>query len=313
MKNKPLFFVKKPGVYSSFQDLGRWGYQQYGVVVSGAMDSYALQVGNLLVGNERNEAGIEVTLKGPELEIQSTFQIAITGADLSPTLNGEPAPMWKSFEVAKGDVLSFGAPKKGIRAYITVAGGFDVPITMGSKSTYEKAGIGKALKKEDRIEGFETTGKAGIGLVSSEIPDYKKEVEIHVVLGPHQDYFTDEAIHTFFTSVHTVSAQSDRMGYRLDSPKIEHKSNADIYSDAIPLGGIQIPASGQPIILMADRQTTGGYTRIGTVISSDISKLAQLPPGGKIRFKEATVEEAKASVLEIEQELSQIAVRAGVY
>lgn len=296
--SKKLFQVIKPGLLTTFQDLGRTGYQEYGVVVAGAMDDFSLQIANLLVGNQRDDAGLEVTMMGPVLKVIEDSVIAITGGNLSPRVNGQPAPMWKSFEVKEGQLVEFGQPMEGIRSYISVAGGFDLPAVMGSNSTYLKAKIGglngRALEKEDILYGNEDVHPVtGRSLHYDEIPKYQKEVTVRVVLGPHQDAFTDEAIKTFLSSNYEITPQSDRMGFRLKGPELTHKTTADIISEAIPLGGIQVPANGQPIILMADRQTTGGYTRIATVISTDISLLAQAAPGAVVRFEEVSVEGAQ--------------------
>lgn len=295
---RKLFQVIKPGLLTTFQDLGRAGYQEYGVVVAGAMDDFSLQIANLLVGNKRDETGLEVTMMGPALKVLEDAVIAITGGNLSPRVNGQPAPMWKSFAVKEGQLIEFGQPLEGIRSYISVAGGFDLPAVMGSNSTYLKAKIGglngRALEKEDILYGNENPhAVTGRSLHYDEIPKYQKEVTVRVILGPHQDAFTDEAIKTFLSSSYEITPQSDRMGYRLEGPVLSHKATADIISEAIPLGGIQVPANGQPIILMADRQTTGGYTRIATVISTDISLLAQAAPGARIHFKEVGMDEAQ--------------------
>ncbi|MFD2762032.1 5-oxoprolinase subunit C family protein [Lentibacillus juripiscarius] len=278
---------------TTIQDLGREGLQQYGVVVSGAMDPFALQVANLLVGNQRDEAALEIAMMGPELDVLSSAVIAICGANLSPTVNGERVPMWKSFKVQKGDRIAFGRPLSGVRAYLAVAGGYDVPVMMGSKSTYERANLGTVIKKDMIIHGFNVRSRPGLGLSYKAIPDYHDQTPIRVVAGPETDRFTDEGIKTFYNEPHTISPESDRMGYRLERAEIPHKNGADIWSDAVPLGTIQVPANGQPIILMADRQTTGGYNRIATVISVDIPKIAQLPPGSKIRFHPVKVHEAQ--------------------
>ncbi|PAD34363.1 biotin-dependent carboxyltransferase family protein [Terribacillus saccharophilus] len=311
-----LFQVIKPGLMTTFQDLGRTGYQEYGVVVAGAMDDFSLQIANLLVGNKRDEAGLEVTMMGPVLKVLEDAVIAITGGNLSPRVNGQPAPMWKSFAVKEGQLIEFGQPLEGIRSYISVAGGFDLPAVMGSNSTYLKARIGglngRALEKEDILYGTENPyAVTGRSLHYDEIPKYKKEVTVRVVLGPHQDAFTEEAIKNFLSSNYEITPQSDRMGYRLKGPELTHKTTADIISEAIPLGGIQVPANGQPIILMADRQTTGGYTRIATAIAVDIPMLAQAAPGAVIRFEEVAVEEAqelyqeRASLLQILDKISK--------
>lgn len=293
-----LFKVKKPGLLTTIQDYGRVGYQQYGIVVAGAMDSFSMNISNFLVGNKGDEAVLEVTVMGPKLEVLQDAVIAICGGNLSPTVNGKDVPMWKSFEVNAGDRLEFGQPVEGARSYISVAGGFDLPIVMGSKSTYLKAGIGgfegRALERGDVLKSTgKIKGKRGRALHYDEVPSYEKEITIRVVMGPHLHAFTDEAVETFLSSTYEVTPKSDRMGYRVTGPTLEHETSADIISEAIPLGGIQVPANGEPIILMSDRQTTGGYTRIATVISNDISSLAQAMPGCKIRFQEVSVEEAQ--------------------
>jgi antagonist of KipI len=289
----------KPGLLTTFQDLGRTGLQEFGVVVSGAMDEYALQIGNLLVGNDKGEAALEVTFMGPELKALEDVVVVICGGDLSPKVNGKKVSMWKSFKVKKGELLEFGKPIEGARSYICVAGGFDVPVVMGSKSTFLKAKIGglngRGLEKDDVLYGEGHVGvRTGRSIHPQEIPSYNKEMEIRVCLGPHLEAFHESSVETFLSSTYEVTPQSDRMGYRLKGPKIEHKTSADIISEAIPLGGIQVPADGSPILLMADRQTTGGYTRIATVITYDIPLLAQAQPGTKLRFREVSVEEAQA-------------------
>lgn len=289
---KELFKVIKTGLLTTFQDIGRHGYQQYGVVTSGAMDSYSFQLANLLVGNNRNEVCLEMSMLGPTLLVEAEEAlIAICGGDLSPTINGKPALMWQSFKVFKGDKITFGKPISGVWAYLSVAGGFNIKPVLGSKSFYGKARIGTSISKGDIIYGSPTLNKTK-GLSWNLRPVFKNDVTVHVILGPHKDAFTELSIERFFSEPFQV-VQGDRMGYRLKGNYLlEHKSSADIASDAIPLGGIQVPSSGQPIILLADRQTTGGYTRIGTVISVDIAKIAQVPPGGTITFKQITVEDA---------------------
>ncbi|WP_226654358.1 biotin-dependent carboxyltransferase family protein [Pseudalkalibacillus hwajinpoensis] len=297
-----LFSVEKPGLYTTYQDLGRVGYLKYGVPASGALDRFALQVGNILVGNERGAAGLEVTMQGPELLAEETFVIAVTGGDLSPMINGRRIPLWKSVLIKKGQVLEFGQPRLGVRAYLTVSGGFHAQSYMGSRSVYEPAGLGRRLEKGDELVGEPRKQKAGTGLFFTEIPDYDRDVEVRVVKGPHHEQISDKAVSDFFAMTHEVSPQSNRMGYRLQSD-LETNHEANVISDGVPLGGIQLPGNGQPIILLADRQTTGGYTRIGTVIGPDLPLVAQLPPGGKIRFSEVSVEEAQEAAKQEEQKL----------
>lgn len=312
--------VIKPGLATSVQDLGRTGYQQYGVVVAGAMDSFALQVGNLLVGNPRGEAGLEIVIMGPKLQIMENTVLAICGADLSPELDGFAVSMWKSFAVKKGQILTFGQPKNGGSAYITVAGGIKTPDVMGSKSTYTKAQIGGLnghyLQKEDTLVSGEShlpfERISGRGMAGIPVPDYNARRTVRVVLGPDQEKFTEAAITQFLGSTYKVTSQSDRMGYRLEGPALKHINKADILSDAILPGTIQVPSNGQPIVLLADRQTTGGYTRIATVITVDLPFVAQKLTGSELQFEAIQIEEAQRLYIERELLLRKLQVGAGV-
>lgn len=302
-----MITVIKPGLLTTVQDLGRTGYQQYGMVVAGAMDSYSLQVGNLLVGNRRGEAGLEITWLGPVLRFEEEAVIALTGADLSPLLDGKPVPLWKSISIGKGQELRFKGPVAGMRTYLCVAGGIRVPTVMGSRSTYLKGRIGgvhgRALQSGDVLEtgrSPQPADRVGRQPAPSMRPRYGKDIRLRVIPGPQAEAFTEEGIHTFYHADFEVTSRSDRMGYRLDGPVIGHRAGADIISDAIAPGAVQIPAEGRPIILMADRQTTGGYTKIATVISVDLPRLAQAGPGTRITFHEVGVDEAQE--LAVEQE-----------
>lgn len=307
MAGQKIIKIHKPGVRTTFQDLGRLGYQRFGVPVSGAMDTYALQIANVLVGNARTEAGLEVTLIGPDIEACQPLTLAITGANLLPMVNGRQIPMWKSFHMEKGDRLTFGKHQSGVHAYIAVAGGFAVPTVFGSKSTDSNSGFGKSIGKGDVICGYPPDGMdAGVGLSGASIPSYEKQVNVAVIEGPHTENFTEEDRRQFFQSTFTVSSASNRMGYRLQADDVSITTTGDIWSDAIPFGAIQILPNGEPIILMADRQTTGGYPRIGTVITSDLPKIAQLPPQGKIRFHLISIAEAQQRIIEMESFLFQL-------
>jgi antagonist of KipI len=292
--SKPVFKVIKPGLQTTVQDLGRYGFQRYGISPSGAMDTYSLKMANLLVGNPLGEAALEATLIGPTLEASEDVSIAICGGNLSPRIDGQEVMMWKSIKIKKGQVLSFGTCKEGCRAYIAVSGGLDVPLVLGSKSTFLNGGFGgfegRSLKAGDILFG-NPVARRNRFVHRDMVPAYEKNVSVQVILGPHLEKFPQETIQIFLNSEYTISSQANRMGYQLLGPKLEHIDGADIISDAIPLGGIQVPASGQPIILMAERQTTGGYARIGTVISSDIPLLAQAMPGTKVKFREIKNEE----------------------
>ena len=271
------------GMLTTVQDNGRIGYQQFGVPVSGAMDQQAAAIANILVGNEDNEAVLEVTMLGPRIEFQEANCIAVTGGDLTPQLDGKSFPMNRAVAVQKGQVLSFAAPRSGCRAYIAFAGGLEIPQVMGSRSTYLKAKIGglegRKLDKEDIIAFRAPTAQLP-NMEKRAVADAetftKTDVTLRVVLGPQDDAFTEAGIKTFLGETYAVTVQSDRMGCRLDGPVIEHVKDGNIISDGISFGAIQVPSEGKPIIMVADRQTVGGYTKIATVISADFSKAAQI-------------------------------------
>ncbi|AZR72089.1 KipI antagonist [Anoxybacter fermentans] len=304
--------VLEPGLLTTVQDLGRWGHQQYGIPVAGAMDHLSLQIANLLVGNARDEACLEITLLGPKLMFEVDTVIAITGADLKPKLNGVAIDGWRGIPVERGSILEFGPIRSGCRGYLAVAGGFDLPVVMGSRSTYLRGKLGgfegRALKKGDHLpfRRYDLDLNGFFPKWYFTQPQYPKKKEIRVVRGPQAEMFTDEGIKTFFNSEYEVTPASDRMGYRLKGPKIEHRDGSDIISDGIPFGGIQVPSDGMPIVLMADRQTTGGYAKIGTVISVDLPLIAQSKPGDIFRFIEVTVEEAQELYLEMERVLASL-------
>ncbi len=305
--------VIEPGLLTTVQDMGRYGYLRHGVPASGAMDTVALRMANILVGNPEEEACLEVTLSGPRLQLRSSAVMSVTGADLSPSLNDAPVPMWESFLAQQGDILSFGEQRSGTRAYVAVAGGLDIPMVMGSKSTFMKASIGgfkgRALEAGDMLVTrlpASYSNASGRRIPRSLIPDYEPSRPIRVVLGPQDDRFTDAGLAVLLGESFTVSANSDRMGYRLQGPKVEHVSGPDIISDGIPFGGVQVSGDGQPIILMADRGTSGGYTKPAAVISSDIGKVAQRMPGDEIRFQKVTLVEAHEALAEQESGIGKV-------
>lgn len=296
----PTLKVIQPGMLSTVQDRGRYGYQRYGMPTAGAMDTFALRAANALLGNDDNAACIEATVLGPRIEFLSDTMIAVTGANVSPRVDSEPMPMWQSVAACKGSRLEFRNPEDGMRAYLAVAGGIDVPEVMGSRATYLKAGIGgvegRPLRAGDILSAHSGAAKAPTtvrNFPTDAIPRYGSAHELRVVLGPQQAAFTQVGINTFLTETYTVSIHSDRMGYRLEGEAIEHADGPDVISDGTPLGTIQVPGDGQPIILLSDRGTTGGYTKIATVISTDLSKVAQAMPGHTIKFRAVSVEEAQ--------------------
>ena len=291
-------YLEDGGIMTTVQDLGRYSYQQYGVSPGGAMDSCSFRLANFLVGNRENEAGLEVTLLGPKLRFTTPTIFAITGADLAPCLNGHAIEIYRAIRASEGDILSFQGLKSGCRSYIAFAGGLDVEPVMGSRSTLLRGAIGgyrgRKLKAGDAI-AFRHPIYNLPNLEERHIPpeDFSADtVTLRILLGPQEDRFTQEAIQTLLQETYTVTPQSDRMGYRLDGPKLQHKTDANIITDGIALGSIQVPGSGQPIIMMAERQSTGGYTKIANVISVDIPKLAQCKAGAKLHFQSVTLEQA---------------------
>lgn len=287
-----------PGFLTTIQDEGRWGYQAFGMPVAGAMDRYAYRVANLLVGNRDNAAAIEMTMLGAAFRFDEAQMVAICGADMAAKLDGVAVANWSAFWAPKGSELRMDCAVNGCRAYLAVRGGIQVPKVLGSRSTYVRAKVGglqgRALRAGDVLEvGLDQeTDIQPRALGAPFVPEYDSDITLRVLLGPQDDMFLPEAITTFFSSQYTITDEADRMGYRLEGAKIAHVDKADIISDALSLGAIQIPAHGMPIIMMADRQTTGGYAKIGTVIGPDLARLAQAKSGDVIRFVHVTEETA---------------------
>ena len=311
--SKPTLQIVQPGMFSTIQDRGRYGYQRFGMPTAGAMDTFALRSANALLANEDNAACIEATVLGPRIQFLADTRIAVTGADVSPRVDGEAIPMWQAIAVAEGSRLEFRSPKDGMRAYLAVAGGINVPQVMGSRATYIKASIGglegRQLRAGDVLHAFgddPAIPKRDCAFPADAIPKYGSAHRLRVALGPQHESFTKTGIDTFLNSTYAVSINSDRMGYRLEGVAIEHTVGPDIISDGIALGAIQVPGDGQPIILLADRGTTGGYTKIATVVSADLSKVAQAMPGHTITFEAVSVEEAQESYFEREALLGAV-------
>lgn len=310
--------VLKPGLLTTIQDRGRVGYQKFGIIVSGAMDPFAFRVANLLVGNDEGAAALEITAVGPELYFEQDACIAICGGDLSPTIDGYPVPLWRMVRVRERGKLRFGAPISGCRSYLAVAGGVDIAPELGSRSTYLRAGLGgyegRSLRAGDVLSvGLETAltkhMKAGLTntndqsspltaaalAVSSQLlPAYSDTPIIRVMKGREFELFDKESRKVLFSEGFKVLPQSDRMGYRLSGPALHLSAPQEMISEAVTFGTIQVPSDGNPIVLMADRQTTGGYPKIAQVISADLPLMAQLNLGAQIHFREVTLEEAQA-------------------
>lgn len=305
--------VIKPGWFTTIQDLGRYGFQHFGVPVSGAMDRRSLVIGNRLVGNADKEAAFEITLKGPELLFRHDIVIAITGADLSPSINGLAVPLWQSLFIKAGGTLTFGARRTGTRSYLAVAGGIDVPTVFGSRSTHVLSGTGgmkgRALIAGDVIacrsdvpSGIHRTERS---LPASLQPHYSSRQAIHFISGPHVGAFAESALGYLISDSYRLSSQSDRMGFRLQGPRVPIKTRRPHISDGTAMGAIQIPPDGRPILLMADRQTTGGYPIIATVISADLNRAGQLGPGESIKFAVTTLDAARKATKTFWNELEE--------
>lgn len=299
------------GILTTIQDSGRYGYQELGIPTSGAMDDYNFRLANILVGNKLDEAVLEMTYFGPTLKFNEDLTLAITGSDMSPKINGQAIPMFETIKVKAGDTLQFGKVNEGIRSYLAFGGSIDVPMVNGSKSTHIKTKMGgidgRALKAKDTLNIKKSREKTMRRIPEKYLPKFSHCNILRVVLGPQDDYFTEKGIHDLFRSGgYQVTKDFDRMGIRLKGTEIEHKETADIISDGTNFGSIQVPANGQPIILVADRQTTGGYTKIGNVITPDLLKLAQMTFLDKVLFQKVTIEEAQKLTLDYKNKFDDI-------
>lgn len=297
-----MITVLSAGFFTTVQDEGRWGYQAFGVSISGAMDRQSYRLANILAGNKSNTAALEMTLKGDTLKFEQDAHAAICGADMQATLNGQSVANWSSFFVPAGSELVFGFAVDGCRTYVAVNGGFDVPLVLGSRATHTRAALGGYKGRKLASGDVLTIGKdAQLGGSTCVLPErfqslYGSSIVLRVLPGPQDDLFTPEGLATFFSSNYEISNEADRMGYRLEGPVIAHRAKPDIISDALCQGAIQVPGHGMPIVMMADRQTTGGYTKIGTVIGPDLAIMAQAKPEDSVTFRQVTDEEAVAAL-----------------
>ena len=313
MKKLEDFEVLGPGILTTIQDLGRYGFSQFGVPPSGALDPFSFRAANLLVGNGEEEACLETMVMGLKLRALGDVVIAITGGDLSPTLNGEPVEMWRTHLLVEGDVITLKNVRKGCRAYLAINGGFAVPKIMGSSSTYLSARFGglegRALRRGDILYTLDRPSslhKIGLRFPTDMIPLFQKEALLRVIPGPQDRHFTENGFETFSTSTYQVTPQCDRMGVRLEGPKIERRSDVEesIISEGLISGAIQVPGDGKPIIILTEL-VTGGYTKIATVISTDLTKIAQLKPGDRVHFEPISIEEAHQLLKEQEGSLKE--------
>ena len=301
--------VIRPGLQTTVQDLGRWGWQATGVPVAGAMDPMAHRLANALVGNDRDAATLEISLLGPEVEFEDSRLVAVTGAEFALAFDDRPAPHGVAWPVARGNRLRFNERIRGTRAYLAVGGGIDTPPLLGSRATHLVSRLGgmggRALVAGDLLPLGSARISADTGSTRARVPlppaiDTVGAVpggrgQVRVVRGPQLDWFTDAAFEQLQSGVYTISSRSDRMGFRLQGPLVPIARQADMISDATTFGALQVPPSGEPILLMADRQTTGGYPIIATVISADIGIAAQLGPGDALAFTACTASDAVAA------------------
>jgi len=285
---RPALLVESGGLLTTVQDLGRGGRRRFGLPQSGAMDSLALRVTNLLIGNGPGAAALELTFPGPRLRAVRPVAIALGGADHAPTVNGRTAGIWTAHRLEAGDVLAFGAPRAGTWGYLALPGGVDVPEVMASRATYLPAGLGghggRRLEAGDRI-GCGRMAPASMLRLPERLWPSLGACEVRVVLGPQEDYFTEDAVRALVEAPFQVSREFDRAGYRLDGPRLAHRARAELLSDGLLPGALQVPSGGQPIVIMPDGPSTGGYPKIGAVVGPDLRRVAQARRGETIRFR----------------------------
>ncbi|ARD49067.1 biotin-dependent carboxyltransferase family protein [Sporosarcina sp. P33] len=318
--------VLNPGLLTTVQDIGRTGSQKFGVLVSGAMDSYSMRIANLLVGNDEREGVLEITLFGTSLQFEEDTLIAITGGDLQTTVDGITVPNWRPLVVKKGSVLKFGFAIEGCRAYLAIAGGIDIPVVMGSKSTYLVAGIGgfngRALQQNDKLSFGDLTesnervwtsieklsGTADWAVPYHPFISLESVQTIRIIKGTEYERFNDTSKKRLVTQPYVVTPQSNRMGLRLEGSELALTEKLELLSEGVTFGTVQIPPNGKPIILMADRQTAGGYPKIAQVITADLGSLSQVKPNSKLHFQLITHAEAERELIAKEELINQIKI-----
>lgn len=289
--------VKQPGLLSLLQDAGRFGAHNIGLTNGGPLDQQAYAWANRLLCNKHNACAIEVSFGGLQLQTQVDTYIAVTGAPMALTIDGVEYDLWTSHKVTAGAYIKLGFCQQGARAYLAVAGGFQTPLEFGSRSTVVREHIGglhqgAKLTDNDRLRCTETKTLASYSLPATQRPTYTDHTVLRVVLGYQYDLFSATKQALFFSSTYTLTDRADRMGMRLSGPDVSCDKTS-MLSEGICHGAIQIPADGQPIVLLNDRQTIGGYPKIGSVISQDTARLAQLRPGDKVTFKAVDIHQAQ--------------------
>lgn len=315
--------VIKPGLLTTVQDLGRHGSQQYGVAVGGALDAFAARVANLIVGNDDNAAVLEMAQTGPELRFEREALVAWNGGDFEATVGGRPLPRDRAVRIAAGETVGFGVARRGLRAWLAVAGGLDVPLVMGSRSTYRRAGIGghnqgRPLAAGEGLGHFAPGPWAAAVLAALRQQDRRATVwtvrpetmgqpapagVVRALCGPEWDWFSNDAQRAFFAAEWEATREADRMGVRLHGPELPLVKPREMISSAVNTGIVQVPPSGQPIVLLPSRQSVGGYPRIAAVAAVDVGRFTQLRPGERVRFSRIPLAAALQLQLRREQDL----------
>ncbi len=317
--------IRKPGLLTTVQDLGRPGYQQYGIVVGGALDSFAARAVNLCVGNDDNAALLEMAQTGPDLTFEQDTLLAWGGADFDARAGSQPLPRDRAVRIAAGEVVSFGLARSGLRAWLAIAGGIDVPLVMGSRTTYRRAGIGghqgRPLAAGDALRLF-TPSPWAQQILASLAAGQKQAVAwsvrpetmgrpakpgvVRALRGPECDWFAREAQRAFFAAEWTATKEADRMGVRLQGPELPLLKPQEMISSSVNSGVVQVPPAGQPIVLLPSRQSVGGYPRLAAVVSADLGRFTQMRPGDKVRFAETTLAAAHEIHLARERDLARV-------
>jgi biotin-dependent carboxylase-like uncharacterized protein len=317
--------VVHPGLLTTVQDQGRFGLYAIGMPPSGAMDVFSYRIANYLVGNEENAAVLETTYLGPKLEFTDNAVIAITGADAPPRINGQGVASWETLSVKAGDVLSFDYLRGGARSYLAIAGGLDVPLVLGSRSTYPLTGIGGFQGRKLQAGDILSTGTVLSGatkrvstrLLEKYIPTFSNETELRVMMGLCSYRLTEESAQDFLSTTWVVTPDADRIGYRFRGGHLAFvprkppfgagSDPSNVVDLGYPVGSIQVPGGVEPIVLLNDAVTGGGYATIGTVISVDRNRIAQCKTHDKTRFCSVTLDEALQARKEQQQQLAEIA------
>ena len=297
--------VIEQGVLSLFQDQGRFGNHNQGLTQGGPLDAFAFECANRLVRNVSNVTALEISIGGLEIECEVETTLAVTGAAMPLTINGKIKVTWRSHRVRPGDRLALGHTKKGCRGYLAVARGFAANKFFGSTSTVLREELGRALRAGDILGCDSSEDEGDLALPMTEIPSYRDEVCLRVIPGYHHNLFADDARDVFFGSEYRVTNQCDRMGYRLEGPSVE-STRLTLLSEGISLGAIQIPVDGQPIVLLNDHQTIGGYPKIGFVLSCDLAQLGQCNPGARVRFESIPVGDAQEILRKVKARMESI-------